>query len=47
MGVQSGKIEPIKIEPNRNRENGLDFVVPNKQDGFFLRNHSIWIWFGI
>ena len=29
-GVQSGKTKPIKIEPNENRENGLDLVVPNK-----------------
>ena len=28
-GVQSGKIEPIKTEPNQIRESGLDLVIPN------------------
>ena len=32
-GVQSGKTEPIKTEPNRNRKNGLDLVVPNIPNG--------------
>ena len=27
--VQPGKIKPIKTEPNRNRESGLDLVIPN------------------
>ena len=29
-GVQSGKTEQINTESNRNRESGLDLVVPNK-----------------
>ena len=31
--VQSSKIEPIKTEPNRIRESGLDLVIPNIPNG--------------
>ena len=29
MSVQFGKTEPIKTEPNQNKESSLDLVIPN------------------
>ena len=36
-GVQSGKIEPIKTKPNRNRESSLDLVIPNIPNEYHFR----------
>lgn len=41
-GVNSGKTEPIKAEPNKNRESGLDLVISNILNGCNFKKTAVY-----